>query len=326
MSLAPIRLSLPGLNHDWPDGDEQARGRVFAKHLRDQVGLLYFLQTDDAVPQALREEAGEWGWCRDEFEDTNHLPPQLYVREARRMEGVYVFSQKDSANAPGDARTVLHPDSIACGEYGNNCHGTGREGSRFQGFHTGEFYEATPPYQIPYGVLVPKRVENLLVPVAVSSSHVGFCALRLEPIWSSLGQASGHAAHIACVEKVPVQKIAVKRLQARLHRAGAGTVYFSDVLPGHADFAAVQWWGTAGGFHSLLPAPQRGPRGRNIVGQYHESYPHHEAELGKVLDVALANRWLQLACELKLPVESLPKADGTLTRGEWLRSAFALVR
>lgn len=324
VSGAAIRLSLPGANTAWPDGDEQARGRVFAEHLRDQWGLLYFLQTDDAVPRSLRDEAREWGWCKDEFADTNHLPPRLYVREARRMEGMHVFSQRDSRAAPGDARAVLHRDAIAFGEYGNNCHGTGHEGPRFGGRHTGEFYAATPPYQIPYGVLVPPTLENLLVPGAVSASHVGFCALRLEPIWASMGQASGHAAHLARVEKLPVQQVPVPRLQARLHRAGAGTVYVSGVSPGHADFAAVQWWGTAGGFHGLLPAPPGGPRGKNIVGQYNESYPNHAAEVGKVLDEALAKRWGHLAHELNLPAEKLPVADGTLTRGDWVRAAFSL--
>lgn len=324
VSGAAIRLSIPGANTAWPDGDERTRSRVFEEHIRDQWGLLYFLQNDDSVPQALRDEAREWGWCKDEFEDTNHLPPRLYVREARRMEGVYVYTQKDSAAESGDARAVLHRDSIAFGEYSNNCHGTGHDGPRFGGRHTGEFYSVTPPYQIPYGVLVPKIVENLLVPGAVSASHVGFCALRLEPIWASLGQASGHAAHLARVEKLPVQQVPVPRLQARLHRAGAGTVYVSDVLPGHADFAAVQWWGTAGGFHGLLPRPPGGSRGKLIVGQYHESYPNHVAELGKVLDAALAKQWRQLARELNLPADKLPVADGTLTRGDWVRSAFSL--
>lgn len=326
VSRAAVRLSLPGANRDWPNGDEKARARVFAEHLRDQVGLLYFLQTDAAVPKELRDEAREWGWCKDEFADTNHVPPQLYVREARRMVGAYVFTQQDSAAAPGDARCVRHRDAIAFGEYGNNCHGTGRDGPRFGGKHTGEFYNPTPPYQIPYGVLLPKAVENLLVPGAASASHVGFCALRLEPIWASLGQASGHAAHLARVERVPVQKVPVAKLQARLHRAGAGTVYFSDVHPGHADFAAAQWWGTAGGFHGLHPAPKAGPRGKNVTGQYYESYPGHAAELGTALDADLAARWAKLARELNLPIEKLPAADGKLTRGDWLRAAFKLAR
>jgi hypothetical protein len=316
-----IRLSLPGRNLEWPDGDAAARERVFREHLRDQAGLLYFLQTDEAVPKKLRDEAREWGWCKDEFADTGHLPAQFYVREARRMVGVYVFTEKDSEHATGDARARLHADAIAVGDYGNNCHGTTHEGPRFGGKHAGEFYKPVPPYQIPYGTIVPKGVRNLLVPVAASSSHVGFCALRLEPIWTSLGQAAGHAAHLAR-ENVPVQAVDVPRLQARLHGAKSATVYVSDVKPGDADFALVQRWGTAGGFHGLAATPKGSPRGRNITGQYYEAFPHHAADLAAVLDPAVEERWLRLAATMKLAVEKLPRADGKVTRGDWLRAAL----
>ncbi len=326
VSRGLIRLSLAGRNGDWPDGDAETRRRIFAEHLRDQGGLLYFLQNDDAVPKKFRDEAREWGWCKDEFADSGHLPAQLYVREARRMVGVRVYTQADSDFADNDARARLHTDAIAIGDYGNNCHGTSHEGPRFGGKHTGEFYRSVPPYQIPYGVLVPRSVENLLVPGAVSSSHVGFCALRLEPIWTSLGQAAGHAAHLARAEKLPVQKINVPRLQARLHAAGSATVYVSDVPPGHADFALVQWWGTAGGFHGLAPTPKGNPRGKNITGQYYETFPNHAAELDKVLDADLADRWQTLARSLDLLEDRLPKADGTITRGNWLRAAGKLRR
>lgn len=326
VSRGLIRLSLPGQNRDWPDGDERVRQRAFAEHLRDQAGLLYFLQNDDAVPKRFRDEAREWGWCKDEFADSGHLPPQLYVREARRMAGVHVYTQKDSARATGDARAVLHADAVAMGEYGNNCHGTAHEGPRFGGRHTGEFYQATPPYQIPYGVIVPRQVVNLLVPVAASSSHVGFCALRLEPVWTSLGQAAGHAAHLASRGKLPVQKVPVAWLQARLHRAGSATVYVSDVLPGHADFAAVQWWGTAGGWHGLAPTPKGSLRGKNITGQYFETYPGHAAGLDERLDAGLARRWKELARTLGLPADRLPLADGQTTRGDWIRAAARLAR
>ncbi len=63
-----------------------------------------------------------------------------------------------------------------------------------------------------------------------------------------------------------------------------------------------------------------------LYGQYHESYPSHAAELGKVLDAALAERSRNLAHGLKLPAEKLPVADGTLTRGDWVRAAFSLSR
>lgn len=319
VSKAAIRLSLPGRNLGWPDGTLADRELILAEHLRDQVGLLYFLQNDEAVPKKFRDEAREWGWCKDEFEDTGHLPPQLYVREARRMTGVSVFTQKDSEPAGNDARAVLHTDAIAVGEYGNNCHGTGHDGPRFGGKHTGEFYHPTPPYQIPYGVIVPKEVTNLLVPGAASSSHVGFCALRLEPIWMSLGQAAGHAAHLARAEKGPVQKVPVGRLQRRLHKAGSATVYVNDVPPDHPDFAVVQAVGTAGGFHGLFGTPQSGPRGEVIHGQYTKGYPNHSADLDELLTPDLAARWNKVAQDLGWAVAKLPETTGKVTRGDWLR-------
>ena len=347
-SRGPVRLSLPGENDNWPEGESgfaarvvqggavapfsrtglrQSRDRIFDEHLRWNVGLLYFLQNDDEVPTKFRDEAREWGWAKDEFTENNHLPLQLYVREARRMIGEYVFTERDTDPAPDDARAVLHRESIAMGDYGPNCHGTSREGSRFDGQHTGEFYKRVAPYQIPYGVLLAPGMENLLVPGAVSSSHVGFCALRLEPIWMSLGQAAGHAAHLARSKRQALQRVSIPELQARLHKAGSATVYVSDVPPGHADFSAVQWWGTAGGWHGLAPAfEEQGKRGKNITGQYFEAFAGHAAELDKPLDPALATRWQTLAAKLTLDVAKLPKADGRITRGAWLRAAWAVAK
>ncbi|MEZ6128675.1 MAG: FAD-dependent oxidoreductase [Planctomycetaceae bacterium] len=317
-----IRLSLPGVNRDWPNGDAATRQRIFSEHLRDQVGLLFFLQNDADVPDRFRNEARDWGWCRDEFTETAHLPPQLYVREARRMIGVHVFAQRDSEHAPGDARAVQHRDSIAMGDYGNNCHGTAHEGPRFGGRHTGEFYNPVPPYQIPYGVLLPRGLDNLLVPVAASSSHVGFCALRLEPIWMSLGQAAGHAAALANETKQPVQSVSVPTLQQRLHADGSATIYVSDVLPAHPDFAVVQWWGLQGGWHGLAPHPEKpGQRGRNLHGQYFEANPGHAADLQKPMDEATARRWKEIADRLRLEVPVL-EDSAQLTRGEFVRALW----
>ena len=322
-----VRLSLPGKNLGWPDGDASTRQAILAEHLRDNEGLLYFLQNDSAVPAKFRDEAREWGWCRDEFTETGGLPPQLYVREARRMQGARIFTQRDSEHAPGDARAVLHRDAIAMGDYGNNCHGTAREGTRFVGKHTGEFYNPVPPYQIPYGTLLPREVDNLLVPVAASSSHVGFCALRLEPIWMSLGQAAGHAAALAVKGNLAVQAVNVPSLQRRLLADNSALIYVADVLPGHADFAAVQWWGAHGGLHGLHPMPAKpGQRGKNIHGQYFEANPGHTVDLSAPLDAALAERWGKLAGELGLATAWLPAANGKATRGDFLRAAALLQR
>jgi hypothetical protein len=276
------------------------------------------------VPAKFRDEAREWGLCKDEFIDSNHLPMQLYVREGRRLVGEYIFTERDTDCAPGDARAVLHSDAIAVGDYGPNCHGTSHEGSRFGGKHEGEFYKMVAPYQVPYGVLIAKGFENLLVTNAVSASHVGFCALREEPIWMSLGEAAGHAAHLARRKHGLMQTVSVSKLQDLIHAQGGATIYVSDVLPGNPDFAAVQWWGTAGGLHGLASAPTTaGERGKNLFSQYYEAFPGHAAELDKPLDAPLAERWEKLASSLNIDVSGLPKANGKTTRGAWLRAAWA---
>ncbi|MDH3441567.1 MAG: FAD-dependent oxidoreductase, partial [Gammaproteobacteria bacterium] len=277
---------------------------------------------DPALPEAFRREAATWGLCRDEFADTKHIPPQIYVREGRRMVGLRVYTEADTEYAPNDARSRLHPDSIAAGEYSHNCHGTGHEGPMIGGRHTGEFYKGVAPYQIPYGVIVPKEMRNLLVPTACSASHVGFCAIRLEPIWMSLGGAAGHAAHIALEANIPMQQVDVNALQKRIWSHGGATIHVSDVPPGHPDFTAVQWWAGLGGLHGLEPAPAKpGTRGKHIVSQYFEAFPGHAARLNLRLDDALRKRWSALAKKLDLPVP----IEST-TRGDWIREVYANTR
>ncbi len=324
-----VRLSLPGDQLLWPEGDTATRKAIYDEHVRWNVGLIYFSQTDPALPAAFREAALAWGWCKDEFVESGHIPPQLYVREARRLQGLRLFTQHDTRHAEGDARAVLHRDSIAIGDYGHSSHGVRHEGSRFGGKRYGEGLGVTyAPYQIPYGTLVPKDVRNLLSPVPVSATHVGFCALRLEPIWTSLGQAAGHAAHLvlAAGDKGDVRKVDVPALQRRLHADGAATIYVGDVLAGHPDFAAVQAWAALGGLHGLAAKPADRLLGPAIEGQHSQGWLRHDAELGQVLDAPLAARWVQLARDAGLAADRLPVADGRATRGDFIRAAFALAR
>ena len=299
VSRGIVRMSMPGRNLAWPDGDAITRAGIFQEHLRYNAGLLYFLQYDEAAPAAIREAALQYGWAKDEFTDNAHLPWQLYVREARRMVGQRIFTESDSDHAPGDARAVLHADSIGIGDYGNNCHGTFHEGPLYGGEHTGEFYKSVPPYQVPYATLVPKDVTNLLVPGAPSATHVGFCALRLEPIWGVMGEAAGIAASVAIQDGSKVQDVGVSHVQSLMHEHGAATIYVSDVLPGDALFVPVQKLGLLGGLHGLHPMPETpGQRGANIDGQYFEAYPFHAFQPDLALDESLFQRWKTLAPEL----------------------------
>ncbi len=321
MSHGFVRLSLPQINNEWPDGNHETRTRLFAEHVRHNVGTMYFLQNDEQVPEAVRNEVREWGLCRDEFVDSDHLPVQLYVREARRMVGRTVFTQRHvEQHDERGTRARFAEDAVAMGDYGPNCHGTGHEGPRFGGRHTGEFYHRTAPYQIPYGVLLPKRTTNLIVPVAVSSSHVGFCALRLEPIWMSLGQAAGVAAHLALETDQGIQSVSPSRIRERLHERGAATIYTSDVPRDAVEFRAVQWWGSLGGLHGLHARKgEYGQRGEHLRGQYYHAFPGHTVGLDRPLDAELRAKWTALARRAGVRAEVL---DGARTRGDFLRAAW----
>ena len=324
-----VRLSLPGDQLMWPEGDSAIRQQIYDEHVRWNVGLIYFAQNDPSLPEAFRVEAQQWGWCKDEFVETGHIPPQLYVREARRLVGLRIFTQNDTRHAEGDARAILHRDAIAIGDYGHSSHGTRHEGSRFGGKRFGEGLGVIyAPYQIPYGTIAAKDVRNLLAPVPASASHIGFCALRLEPIWASLGQAAGHAAALALSAGAApdVRKLNVAQLQRRLHADRSATVYVNDVSPTHADFAAVQWWGTLGGLHGLAPRPTGSRLGKQIEGQHSEGWLNHTADLDRALDAELGQRWLALARDNGIATAALPAANGRTTRGDLIRAAFAAKR
>ena len=158
-------------------------------------GFLYFLATDPRVPAGLAAEMKEWGLCRDEFVDTANWPYQLYVREARRMIGDYVMSQRDIQT------DLTKPDAIGMGSYNSDSHNVQRrptaDGLAVE--NEGDMQVSVTPYQVPYRVMVPKRAQatNLLVPVCFSATHVAYSTLRMEPQYMILGHAAGLAARLA---------------------------------------------------------------------------------------------------------------------------------
>jgi hypothetical protein len=78
------------------------------------------------------------------------------------------------------------------------------------------------PYRIAYGSLVPKKEQcsNLLVPVALSSSHIAYGSIRMEPVFMILGQSASTAAVHAIEEGCPVQDVDYDKLKERLVRDG----------------------------------------------------------------------------------------------------------
>jgi hypothetical protein len=204
-----------GRNWDYPEADHARRAQIRAEHERYQKGLLYFIATDPRVPTSLREEMRSWGLCPDEFLDTAGWPHQLYVREARRLVGEYVMTEHDARG------TAVAPDPVGMAAYTMDSHNAQRvvvngmvknEGN----VEVGGF----PPYPISYRALTPKRdeVTNLLVPVALSATHIAYGSIRMEPVFMVLAQAVAVAASQAIDRGVPVQRVDVGAVQRELRR------------------------------------------------------------------------------------------------------------
>lgn len=223
----------------WPDATYSQREKMFVDHWDYTLGLLKFLAEDESVPGNVRVEMKAWGLHKDEFGDNDNLPYQLYVREARRMRGEWVVTQKDVQT---DRRK---PDSIGIASHFIDCHHVQRVAvSPTEFVNEGRIWRTGSAYQIPYRALIPKAAActNLLVPGAASFSHVAFCTYRVESAWMIGGHASGVAAAMAAVADSPVQKIDVPALQEKL-RAQHQIV---DFIPGEPESWTDVQMGTNG--------------------------------------------------------------------------------
>lgn len=240
-----ISTDLPEENWPWPTSSWEWRDK-FAGRLRDYtLGLLYFATNDTALPEQFRKAVNEWGLSATEYEDNGFFPRQVYVREGRRFEGMYFFTASDALPVAEGLRPPVHSNSITASHYALDSHAVRkREEGRV---HLDGFISyPTAVYTVPYGVIVPKEVDNLLLPVPVSGSHIGFSTLRMEPCWMALGQAAGAAAALAIDGATSVQDVPVHILQNRLIDEKATLLYYKNLTPDHPEWKNAQFRGLSG--------------------------------------------------------------------------------
>jgi len=251
---------LPGENHAYPEADWPTREKITARHRDFGLGLMYFLQNDESVKPADREKFRQWGLAKDEFADNNHVPYEMYVREARRIVGRHVFTEHDGSLAKGFGRTPIHPDSIAITDWymdSHSCTMDSRPGYKYDGKLI--LTEESRPAQIPYRSLLPKEIDNLLVPICLSSTHISWGAIRLEPVWMQTGEAAGFAAALANKQKVPPAKLDSDLLVRTLVERKQLVSFFNDVNPADPqDYVpAVQYFATKGFFADYDAKPEK---------------------------------------------------------------------
>lgn len=210
----PFSTDFIGANYDYPEATYEEREAIIKAHEDYQKGLMYFLANDPKVPEEVREEMSQWGLAKDEFKDNGNWPHQIYVREARRMIGEYVMTEHDTFSD----RDVNDP--IGMGSYTLDSHNAQRY-IKPDGFVQNEGdigVHPEKPYLISYGSIIPKREDctNLLVPVCLSSSHIAFGSIRMEPVFMILGQSAALAASLAIDQAKPVQDLEYAMLQQHL--------------------------------------------------------------------------------------------------------------
>jgi hypothetical protein len=214
----PMSTDNIGYNYDYPEASYERRREILREHEAYQKGWLYFIANDPRVPKDVQAEMRRWGLAKDEFKDNGNWPHQIYVREARRMIGSYVMTEHELL------KKRPTPDSVGMGSYGIDSH-------NIQRYITPEGYvqnegdigvSTNGPYQIAYGALTPKKgqADNLLAPVCVSSSHIAFGSIRMEPVFMILGQSAATAAALAIDGGAAVQDVAYSKLREILLKDG----------------------------------------------------------------------------------------------------------
>lgn len=210
----PVSTDNIGMNYAYPEATYARREEIVKEHENYQKGLMYFLANDPRVPGQIQREINRWGLAKDEFIDNGYWPHQLYIREARRMRGAFVMTEHEIMGR----REV--PEPAGMGSYTMDSHNVQRYITP-EGYvqNEGDIGVSPPaPYQIAYGSLLPKieQIRNLLVPVAMSASHIAFGSIRMEPVFMILGQSAATAAVLSLEDGVAVQDLNYQKLRRRL--------------------------------------------------------------------------------------------------------------
>ncbi|HSH92949.1 MAG TPA: FAD-dependent oxidoreductase [Roseimicrobium sp.] len=214
----PMSTDNIGYNYDYPDASYERRKEIIKEHETYQKGWLYFIANDPRVPEDVRTEMQRWGLPKDEFTDNGNWSHQLYIREARRMIGSFVMTENELL------KKKPTPDSVGMGSYTIDSHNVRRYITP-EGYVQNEGDIGVPtagPYEIAYGALVPKRgqADNLFAPVCVSSTHIAYGSIRMEPVFMILAQSAATAASMAIDAKIPVQDVPYAKLREQLLKDG----------------------------------------------------------------------------------------------------------
>ena len=269
-----------GFSDSWPEADYAAREQIFQNHVNWDMGFFYYLKNDSrfaslaadmTVSQTVRNNAqavlskmAAYGVTGTQFPETNGWPHELYVREARRMISDYVLTQKHFN------RTIVAAVPVGLANYGSDSHATRRfvqNGVVAIEYGAGSSTGTATPWQISWRSIIPRvgEAENLLVPWAISATHVAFDSMRMEPCFMVLSQSAATAAALAIDRDQAVQDLPYSLL--KLHLLGGGQIIASNTTANNGtivDNTSVSGFSTTGTWSAST----------SIAGYYGSNYLH----------------------------------------------------
>ncbi len=155
-----------------------------------------------AVTEFLRRHAPGYEGCY-----IVQMPTAVGVRETRRLVGVERLGREDLVSGRKRRSAVVRDASFVIDIHNPN--GVGQAHG---------FAETVKPYDIPYGCLVPREVDGLVVAGrCISGSHEAHASYRVQRIVMAIGAAAGVAAALAATEAVLPREVAVDKIQRGLN-------------------------------------------------------------------------------------------------------------
>lgn len=270
------RPQLVGPHQGYVEGNWAVRQRVMDQLWTISLSALWFLQNDESVSVDARANWREFGLAKDEFSDNGGRPYEMYVREGRRLDARAMITEHDAKLAAGTMRAPVRSDSVAVTEWYLDSHPcTWEEGPG--GMHEGKFmlWAETWPGQVPYRSLLPKGVDNLLVPVCFGATHVAWGGARLEPVFMQTGEAAGLAVALAQSAGVTPAALDSDLLVRELSRRGSLVTFFNDVDTAGKEpwVPAALYFGTKGFFADYDARPDE-PLSDAVKARWQEGFRH----------------------------------------------------
>ena len=251
------RPQVLGAHSEYAERDWEGRQEILDLHWKATLQMLYYLQNDPSVDRRVQERFRTYGLAKDEFPDNGNRPYEIYAREARRIVGRDLFTEHDALPAATIDRAPLKADAIAVTEWYMDAHACTDqyvEGSIQEGKCT---IMETVPGQLSYGCLLPENLDNLLVPICASSTHIGWGTIRLEPTWMNIGETAALAVIQALDNGLAPSQVDIVSVQREAAERRIMLTFFNDVDVGGTEawIAAVQFFGTKGFFPTYNAYP-----------------------------------------------------------------------